>query len=282
MILKRMKFIFPVILTFLITARYYVYGQMPYPGSDPGKAFVEALRLLQHEQIVMSNNTIRFEIANDGENILVQSFKDLVAQEEIVFFDIPLFELTVADNHNVSSKDFKLLNSPVIEDMEENPGSMIYAERLPGKKYSADFVNEDLGLNVHWEAHLRDGSNYIRHFFTFRSEDTVKISKITLIKLSLEIKDFETGASEGIPGISEMMPIVYYNMFFAIEDSLSKIEINPCDCHSETYDLTYSLPAERTVTMQEGYTVSSVWGITTTDKLRDGFLYYFDREWANH
>lgn len=275
-----MKDIFPYVLVFLLSVGSFVYGQMPYPGNDPGKANVKALQLLQHEQIVMSNNTIRLEIANDGKNIWVQSFKDQATGGEVIFFNAPLFELTFADNNYVSSKDFQLTASPVIEDIDENPGSVIYGGKLPGKKYSVNFIHNELGLDVHWEAHLRDGSNYIRQFFTFRSEDTAKISKMTLIKLTLGIKEFETGASMGIPGISEMVPIVYNNMFFAIEDSLSKTEINPCDCHSETYDFSHTLTVERTISKQAGYTVSSVWGITPADNLHDGFLYYVDREWA--
>jgi hypothetical protein len=141
------------------------------------------------------------------------------------------------------------------------------ANQSAGKKVEADFENHKLGLKVHWEAVLRNGSNYIRQVFTFSARDSVKISGITLIKIQ-ETKELK------VMGIVDGSPLVYKNMFFAFEHPMSQTEQN------QTF-FTVFLTRQSPLTSAAPITVSSVWGIAPENQLRRGFLYYTERERAH-
>lgn len=251
------------IVLFSIIINYNSIAQISYPGSEPGQAMSKSL---QGNQFIIGNNTVQIKFKNDGNKLTIKSFEDRITKEQIVLNNVALFELILSDNKVISSNDLMIVSPPVISDIIGDPHSITYANRLVGKKCSADFKNKSLGLNVHWEAHLRDGSNYVRNIFTFTSIDTVRISKITLIKLPLNIGVRQEGTINGVP-------MVHNNMFFAIEYPLSKIEQNNTDIIATLSRLT-------PISSSNPFTVSSVWGTTPVNQLRRGFLYYMERERA--
>ncbi len=264
------KLIFSFIL--VIFSMHITYAQIDYPGHEPGKAIVLTL---QGKQMIMSNDVFKFELANNDKNIFIKSFEDKIADIKFHLNDAPLFELTLADDNVINSNDFILLKPPVISNIDIKPNSLTVAKKIPGKKYSAILENKKLGLSVKWEAHLRDGSNYIRQIFAFSSTEEVAVKKITLIKIPLDIGVTGAGKFNGIP-------ITYKNMFFAIENPLSILEvIEPdCDCEDQTTYLLSTIPLYKPITQSGSYSISSVWGITPVGQLRRGFLYYMERERA--
>ena len=213
-------------------------------------------------------------LVKDGKRITIKSFEDKQTQEKIFLNNAALFELILSDNNIVSSDEFALISPPVISNHTIEPDAVTYVNRLPGMKYMATLKNDRLGLIVHWEAHLRNGSNYVRQIFTFSSKDTVKISRINLIKLPLNINVRKEGTTDGVP-------IVHYNMFFAVENPLSKTEeISKIEKSKISIDLIASLSLFKPITSSDSYTVSSVWGTTPVGQLRRGFNYYIERERA--
>jgi hypothetical protein len=200
------------------------------------------------------------KFVNDGKKINIRKFEDKKTHDQVKTDGIPLFELILQDSSVITANDFRLVNSPVVSDFPGNPDATIYADRLAGKKYSANLENQETGLYVHWEADLRDGSNYVRQIFKFKADDVNKISGITLVKLPVNIGIRKEGTVDG-------SPIVHNNMFFALEYPLSKVDQN------ETFIIA-SLPRLMTV-------VSTVWGVTPINQLRRGFLYYIERERAH-
>lgn len=248
-------------LVFTVGITLSSFAQISYPGEDAGKAVV---KIIKKSQIIMSNNTLNFELENNGENILIKSFEGKNTQDQLKLTDHTLFELILEDNSIINSNEFMMVNSPVISDINGDPGSETYVNRLGGKKYSVDLINKQLKLNVHWEAHLRDGSNYVRQIFKFSSDDTIQLSNITLIQLPLSTGIRQAGVLDGLPMICK-------NMFFAIEYPLSKIELHDTD-------LIATLPRLTPITPSNSFTVSSVWGTTPVGQLRRGFLFYIERE----
>ena len=253
----KMKFKRMVFLLALMSAINYLTAQIPYPGEDPGQAIIQ---ILHGKRVILENNVIRMEFANDGKKITIRGFEDKKSHDQIRIDDLPLFEFILQDSSVITSNDFKLVSSPVISDFQGNPDATTYADRLSGKKYSADLENQGNGLTVHWEAVLRDGSNYVRQIFKFTAKDVNKISGITLVKLPVNIGVRKEGIVDG-------SPIVHNNMFFALEYPLSKVEQN------KKYIIAY-LPR-----LQND--VSTVWGVTPDNQLRRGFLYYVERERAH-
>jgi hypothetical protein len=232
-------------------------SQVLYPGDGPGKATVKTL---PGHHVILENDVIKLEFAYDGKKITINGFEDKKTHEQLKLVDIPLFELNLQDSSVLTSNDFTVVKSPVTSNINVNPQAKIYAERLAGKKYTADLENQKLGLNVHWEADLRDGSNYVRQFFTFTAKDPQKVSRITLIKLPDDIVARKEGTVDG-------SPIIHNNMFFALEYPLARVrKDNTC--------MTAFLPRLIPV-------ISSVWGTTPINQLRRGFLYYIERE-RNH
>jgi hypothetical protein len=96
---------------------------------------------------------------------------------------------------------------------------------------------------------LRDGSNYVRQFFTITAKDPQLVSRITLIKFSDDITARKDGRVDG-------SPIIHNNMFFALEYPLAKVE-------KDNKYMTAFLPRLIPV-------ISSVWGTTPVNQLRRG------------
>jgi hypothetical protein len=246
-----------IFLLLLLIVVNHLTAQIKYPGGDPGLAVIKASG---GNHVVLENSTIRMEFTNDGKKINILSFEDKITHERLKTESLPIFELILQDSSILTSNDFQPVNSPEIADLKANPNATTYSEKLSGKKYSADLENRRTGIIVHWEAALRDGSNYIRQIFSFKSNDIIKLLGITLVKLPADIGVRREGTVDG-------SPIVHNNMFFSIEYPLGKVKQN------EKY-IVASLPRLMPV-------ISTVWGVTPINQLRRGFLYYVERERAH-
>lgn len=244
----------------LITIRLSV-AQIPYPGGSPGEAKV---KILPDNSVILENNVIKMKFGNNGKGIKIEGFEDKKTHELLEIGKTTLFDLTLADNSILTSDDFTLQSSPEALNITADPNSKTYAERLSCKRYKAIFENKKLGLVVRWEADLRDATNYVRQIFTFLTKDTVNISKITLIRLPVNIGIEKLGTVDG-------SPLVHKNMFFALEHPMSQAE------HDNTTMVSY-LQQLTPFTSTKDITISTVWGTTPVDQLRRGFLYYIECE----
>jgi hypothetical protein len=246
------KYLLPIIFSFFFFPNRSP-GQIPYPGKNPGKASV---RTTMADKVILENNAVRMEFIHDGNNIWIAGFTDINGGYSLKTNRLPLFELTLHDGSRITSDDFDLTRPPVISDITGDSGSTIYAKRLTGKKYSAHLENMNYGLSLQWEANLRDGSNYIRQVFRFYADNPENIRIVTLIKLK--------NADAGIKGTVDGSPIVLKNMFFTLEYPLSQVE-------QQDNAVTASLTRIQNK-------LSTVWGVSPTNQLRRGFLYYVERE----
>jgi hypothetical protein len=140
----------------------YSAGQIAYPGDLPGKAMVKTA---EQNQTSLENNIIKLVFVNKGGRILIKSFEDIKTHEQLNLTNTPLFELTLQNKNVITSNDFILERSPISSELTADADATTYANKFPGKKYEADLINKKLGLRVHWQAELRDSSNYIRQQF---------------------------------------------------------------------------------------------------------------------
>ena len=243
------------LLLILLSGFSLLPAQVVYLECDPGRANIN----VQSGRVIIENNVLRMQLINDGKKISITGFEDKITHDKAIEEPVPLFELTMADNSIITSDDFILKGKPVISDYNADQKAESFADRFPGKKYSADFENKEAGLSLHWEADLRNGSNYLRHIFSFKARDENKISGITLIKLPYKDGMRKEGTVDG-------SPVIYRNMFFSLEYPLSKIS-------EDKKFISSSIP--RLVN-----SVSTVWGVTPSGQMRRGFLYYVERERA--
>jgi len=264
--MKRIFFLCIVLMSVMI---FKTHGQIAYPGNNPGQASLKS----KGRQLVLENNALRAIFLSEGKRFILRSFMDKETEEEFMINN-SLFELMLPDNSIISSDEFVLLREPIIMDLSADPKSVTYVNKLPGKKFSAQLKNNRLGLIVTWEAHLRDGSNYIRQFLTFNSITPFKLSRIILIKLPSDSDVKKAGNLDGLP-------IVHNNMFFAVENPLNKIEETGIISGNKfSYSTISYLPVMTPVSPDNPVHVSSVWGTTPLGQLRRGFNYYFERERA--
>lgn len=244
------------ILTFF-SVQGQLVAQIPYPGDDPGKARIS---ISSSGQVILENGAVRMEYVQEEKKIRISGFEDKKTGNRLKTGPLPLFELILQDSSILTSDDFTLESSPVSVNDLGNESAAVYAERLPGKIFSARLEHKDAGIFLHWEADMRDGSNYIRQIFRFRTDDPNKILKITLIKLPSHIGVRREGTVDG-------SPLVHKNMFFAVEHPLSGIE-------KDIAFISVFIP-------RLSDQISAVWGVTPVNQLRRGFLYYVERERAH-
>ena len=75
---------------------------------------------------------------NDGKKIDITDFEDKKTHEQLKSGTTALFELILQDSSVITSNDFRLSDPPLASDIPGNPAATNYAEKLPGKKYSAN------------------------------------------------------------------------------------------------------------------------------------------------
>lgn len=251
------------ILIFLASVISFNFSiaQIPYPGYSPGAAKV---RTLPDNSVIMENQVIGMRFANNGKTIKIGGFEDKQSREQLNTDNAALFKLTLPDNSSITSNEFILQSPPVISDIIPEPHSTTYANRLGGKKYAAVLENGKLGMQVHWEAYLRDSANYVRQIFKIKVKRRVNISRITMIELPSGTGLVKMGSVDG-------SPIVHRNMFFAIEHPMSQAELSKTSMAVSLLELT-------PVGSGDSMTISTVWGTAPEGQLRRGFLYYLEFE----
>ncbi len=250
-------------LTCLLAGSADCFAQVHYPGKDPGVANVKT----SGTQIKLENNVVALDFSASSNKISIIDFVDKQINKKITLENAPVFELTLTSGEVINSNAFVTLNPPHTENIAANAKAVIDADKFGGKKITAELNNEKLGLKVYWEATLHDGSNYIRQSFTFSAKDSVKISKITLVKLPGNTGVKREGSVDG-------SPLALNTMFFALEHPMSQVSSNE-------KSVSIYLPRLAAVKANDPLTISSAWGVTPQGQLRRGFLYYTERERAN-
>lgn len=236
-------------------------AQVNYPGNKPGFASVEKTG----KTITFENKALAMSFATNGNKLTIAGFIDKQNHESLALNKSVLFSLLVGDQ-TITSNDFTLAGPAEITAINGDESALKYADKLAGKKLSADLEDAKLGLKVHWEASLLNEGNYVRQVFTFIAADSVKISKITLVQLPATIGIKKEGTVDG-------SPIVHNNMFFSLEHPMSQTLSNKSS-------ISIYLPRLNAVYNSAPLTISSVWGTTPANQMRRGFLYYIERERA--
>ncbi|WP_214071785.1 hypothetical protein [Mucilaginibacter sp. dw_454] len=237
-------------LAYLFLGLQYSNAQVVYPGIAPGKPIVKK----QSNTVLLQNDVLSLSLKSAADKLTLSSFQDKQSHERVLL-DAPVFELLLANGTVVNSNDFTLNGSPILSN---GPGKEIYAANLQSSK---------LDLKVHWEASLRNDDNFVKQVFTFETKDSIKISKITLIKLPGAVAAKKVGTVDG-------SPLVHGNMFFSVEHPMSQISTD------KAYTTAY-LPRLESLRSDNPLTISSVFGVVPTGQLRRGFLYYVERQRAH-
>lgn len=240
----------------------YSYSQVFYAGKKPSiaQSYVSA------EKLKLSNNIFSVEWRLDKNKIVSASIIDAQLKRQMAFDGKNLFSIILQDGSVLTADEFEPINSFKVLNLFANADATRLSERLNGKEIQAYFVNKKYGIRLNWKAVLRDSCNYIEQRFEFTSAQKNSIQKVVLIKLALNKNVYVDGKVDG-------SPLIYKNMFFALEHPLSKIDT--CRNFLECF-----LKEEGTIDRSQSFTVSSAWGVTPVTQLRRGFLYFVEHERA--
>lgn len=228
----------------------YSSAQVTYPGTNPGNASVEK----QNGAVILQNSVLSISFKNINGKLTLATFRDKQNNRQLIL-NSPVFELALTNGTVINSNDFTLNGLSVLSDKSFT------------KTYTANLQNAKLGLQVHWKASLGNKDNFVKQLFTFEASDSVKISKVILVKLPAVIAAHKVGAVDG-------SPLVHGNMFFSVEHPMSQTAV------TKTFITAY-LPRLEAVKVNEPLTVSSVFGVVPAGQLRRGFLYYIEHQRAH-
>lgn len=239
-------------------------AQVDYPGVKPGLARISALGNVT----TLQNGVLSLSFQNSNNKLTMVKLNDIQGHEQLSLKGVPLFKVTLTNGEVINSDEFALIGKPKIvaiaADADQN---VSLARKSAGKKYVADFDNAKLGLKVHWEASLRNNSNYVRQEFAYSAKDSVKVSAITLVSFPNSVSLKKEGTVDG-------SPLIHNQLFFAVEHPMSQIS-------TDNGSTSVYLPRLNSITSTTPITISAAWGVTPKNQLRRGFLYYIERERAS-
>ena len=249
------------LMVWLIAGLNCSIAQTDYLGNRPGAASIKQIS----KTITLENKILAMSFSTTGNKLTIAGFSDKQSHEHLALANSPVFSFSVGGK-TVTSNDFTLVGQTVISDITGDDHAIKYADKLSGKKLTADLEDKKIGLKIRWEASLLNEANYIRQVFTFSADDSVKITKITLVRLPISMRVKKEGTVDG-------SPLVHNNMFFSLEHPMSQTLVNKSS-------VSIYLPRLDAVYKAAPLSISSVWGTTPAGQLRRGFLYYLDRERA--
>lgn len=258
--MKVSYFIFSVVLLLGNVTK----AQITYLGKQPGIANAH----INHRDIVLENDVLRMVFNYSNTRIALASFQDKVTGK---LLRIPpersLFSLTLKNGQQLTAADFVVTGKIIGEDLPADAENPVQAVQHPGKSIRVIFSNATNRLMLHWRAELRDGSNYVKQVVALMPEDSIHVSKITLINLPAWPGLQRVGTVDG-------SPLALGTLFFALEHPLSQVAQSKAGA---TVSMLSLLPLRAA----QPLTLSTVWGVTPQQQLRRGFLYYLERERAH-
>jgi hypothetical protein len=244
------------------TANQNGFGQKYYPGSKPGKATVTHAG----NNFTLENRVVRMVFEVKENQIHPKDFFDKANDHLMNLLPFPWFSIMMVNGEKIADTSFELKGAPVIESFYKKSNSGPALEDGSGKIISATLINKSLKLSIDWEAHLRDGSNYIEQRWSFHCTDPLSIDKYIMLEIPASSVRQE-GSVDGSPLVSKQM-------FFALEHPMSKNQINKATA------ISY-LPRHEALHPLDSLVIKTVFGATPKGQLRRGFLYYLERERAH-
>jgi len=177
------------------------------------------------------------------------------------------FAILLSNGAIDSPATLHLASQPAFSPLVAQPDASRYAARLPGQQFQATLIDPSGSVTVLWRIVLRNGSNYIRQYFTITAGKTdLPITSVRLIDTHL--------LNAHVVGTVKGSPIVAGNIFLAFEHPLSDSTVS---LNRAVAEIGRQLPLRAS----QSVTYSSVVGVTRPGQLRREFLRYIERERAH-
>jgi len=182
-------------------------------------------------------------------------------------FESSSFVLAPREGLVLRSSDFKIVGTPVLEDLPVSASSPKAADHFPGRQIRMELEDPSAKVRITWRATLREGANYVRQELTIHPEQQpLALTQIGLVDAAVP------GAV--VSGHVKGSPVTAGTWFFGFEHPLS-------DCRVRADRASCWLSRELPLQAGQSVTYSSVFGVTHSGQLRRDFLKYVERERAH-
>jgi len=178
-------------------------------------------------------------------------------------------QFTVANKEGEQIIDKKPL-PPLQCDLSSNAFTLLLPVKQTkiknGKSIQATFTHSPTGINIHWQAILLNGSNYIRQTYTLTNSN----KPFTFYGL-----EFINGNIKNAKQIGTVLgsPVATNSLFFGIEMPFTANYFNPTGFCS-------GFPCNLPIKKGDEYNFTTVIGVYKKNQLRRSFNYYLERERA--
>ena len=255
-----MKKIYIIIIGLFFIVPFASMGQIFYAGTLPGEVSFKK----EQNAYTLENKVLFTKFSFSKNKLTSVDFENKTTHRHFSFNSPKIFSITLSDGTILNSNDFIIHAAPITRTITGNSHAIKFSEKEAGKCILIAFYNEKYKIALQWQAMLRNNSNYVQQFFSFKeNEASPTIDKLYLINLPASAEVEKSGRVDGLP-------LVVQNNFFAIENPMSKVDSAS----------VYIYRAAALNNSDSEFQVSVVFGVTPENQLRRGFLYYLERERA--
>jgi len=247
---------------------------LEFPGPHPGPARGE----IAAGRLTLENETLacRWRVTED--RLRPEAMADKLSGTSFEVAGRECFQIVLADSpspagRNVNASDMTLVGPPQVQAVEPDDRSPRLAERSGGRRIVARLADAASGLEVAWQAVLRDGSNYVQFRLTLgAARQPLEVKEIICWQLA--------AAGARVVGTVDGSPVVAGTAFFAGEHPMAKGELLGEPAAAGTAPFRCLMPCQVLVRPGEQVGYTSIVGVAPPGQLRRGFLYYLERERA--
>src|ERR1700761_9539770 len=145
-----------LLMVWLIPGLNYSIAQTDYLGNKPGAASIKQIS----KAITLENKILAMSFSTNDNKLTITGFNDKQSHEHLALANNPVFSFSVGGKI-ITSNDFTLVGQTTISDIMGDDHAIKYADKLSGKKLTADLEDKKIGLKIHWEARLLNETNYV-------------------------------------------------------------------------------------------------------------------------
>ena len=258
-------------IPFVIAAAFSLLAARPasgleYVGTTPGVATSER----QSNRLALQNDAIRWELDIESGKAAGLSITNRHTQQRVALTSGHMPKIVLAGGRTVDLSTINPTDGFDCLEVKAEAGQPLGESACRGRCVAASFKDPTSSLRIDWSLVLRDGSNYVVQTLAVSAEKDVRIE--ALVFMDAAVKDArQVGKVDGSVVVAD-------DIFMAVEHPLA---VNSAELGDPLPQVRCILRRGNTLKAGQNWRYSSVIGVTASNQLRRGFLYYLERRRAH-
>lgn len=227
-------------------------------------------------QFKLKNNLIEATWIVENNQLKFDQFMDITSGQSLDFSPVSAFVFDAATAGRIDAKDFVITKKPEIIPIAVDPRGARVADHVAGKAIRATLLQKISGIQIVWQAELRDGSNYIRQCYTIsrpKAKTIETFNRVVMLRLPVPfVTDNALGTVPGsplaVPG-TNIIAGVEQPGYWAVADT----------ANAKVTEL--SMPTQLVFNVGDQYQINTMIGYFPVEQRRRSFQYYIERERAS-